>query len=147
MKRRHRRHPAAWLVLAVVLILLPAIVRGVTLVALAALVVWLIWRAERRPARRPAAQRDHMAWPDDATATVAAADPGLLAELDQARAEAADLRGQLAAAQDSAMAAWDQSASRTPRRLIGDTRPLDVLAAEQLAAQPMSGARRIGGQQ
>lgn len=67
------------------------------------------------------------------------------AERDQLRAEAADLRRQLADARASAEAAWDASAGRAPsRRVTGDTTPLDVLDAEKLGQTPMSGARSLG---
>jgi hypothetical protein len=70
--------------------------------------------------------------------------PGALAQLDQARAEIRDLRGQLADATESAHAAWDAASDRTPRRTTKDA---DEAANERLATTPMSGVRRIGGQQ
>jgi hypothetical protein len=135
MTRRNRRHnPAAWLVLVLVLLILPAVVRVlavVVLVAIAAGITRWSWSRRRPPARPVATQTN----------------PGLLAELDQANAEIRDLRGQLDDAQASATAAWDQASNRPPRRPIGDTQPLDVLDAEQLATTPMSGARSLFGGQ
>jgi len=94
--------------------------------------------------RRPVA-RAQITTADPGTAMLKQQAAQLQHDLDQSRAEIGDLRGQLADAQASATAAWDQASSRPPRRALGDTAPLDVLDAEQLAAQPMSGARRLGG--
>jgi hypothetical protein len=80
----------------------------------------------------------------------------LRAELSQARADARELladcdadlarmRAELDGARASATAAWDQAASRPPRRPAGDTAPRNVLDAEQLAMTPMSGARSLFG--
>jgi hypothetical protein len=67
------------------------------------------------------------------------------AETARLRAELADTRAALGEARASATAAWDQAASRPPRRLIGDTAPMDALDAERLAQTPMSGARSLFG--
>jgi hypothetical protein len=128
MTTRRRKHHLVLLLIVVVIGL--AVLHWLAAVAVLGtipLIGWWIW-SHREPRRPPL--------------PVA---PGVLAELDRAHAEIADLNARLDAANASAMAAWDASASRPPRRSLGDTAPLCVLDAEQLAEQPMSGVRRIGG--
>jgi hypothetical protein len=61
-------------------------------------------------------------------------------------ADLARLRGELADAKASAQAAWDAAADRPPaRRAASGPPPTGMLGADQLAAQPMSGARPVGG--
>jgi septal ring factor EnvC (AmiA/AmiB activator) len=152
-RRRSGHSPAAWIAAVVLVLSFPVIYNVWVIIALAACAVLGWWAcSHRQPTNRPVTGSG-CAHTDSALDQAQADLARLRAQLDQANAEITDLRGQLADAladledaRASATAAWDQASDRPPRRAIGDTAPLDVLDAEQLANQPMSGVRRIGGQ-
>jgi hypothetical protein len=164
-RRRSGRSPAAWIAAVVLVLSFPVIYNVWVILVMAASAVLGWWACSRRqpvisqpgPAVTPApgraqadaaslraqlgqARADARQLLTDCNADLAR----LRAELDQAGAEIRDLRGQLADATESAHAAWDAASDRTPRRTTKDA---DEAANERLAATPMSGVRRLGGQQ
>jgi hypothetical protein len=67
-------------------------------------------------------------------------------ELEHTRMKARQLAADLADAKASATAAWDAAADRPPARRAATGTAPGVVDVDQLANQPMSGARRIGRQ-
>jgi hypothetical protein len=146
--RRTRHHAgllAAGLVVALWLMLAIAHVLGwLLLTAAIAAGAYLAGRRASGPApvqrvTRAASSADA----DSRTAGPAAQLAAVTAERDQLAAEAADLRRQCAAAVDAAHAAWDASASVTPRPPAEPPDADGTRAA--LLADPRSGARPLVG--
>lgn len=155
MSRRHtrRQHSTAVPVFALlglvavgiairVLYLVVHLLPLLLVVAAVVAVVYLAgrWRRARpRVGRAPVRLIESRPVADDRQAALEADNARLRAEIEQLRRQATDLRRQVAEAAAARDAAWDAAASVPPRQ------PRNAPGRDHLLADPLSGARPIGG--